>query len=143
MVSVRACSLMGSTIPVVPRMERPPTIPSLGLNVFWASASPSGAEMVTFSVPQNPASPAACRTASVIIFLGTLLMAGAPTGCSSPGFVTRPIPSPPSSTIRTGSESGSCRLSESFFTSAKTSIPWVISGSSPASFRTAHDTTSE
>src|SRR5699024_6219341 len=72
--------------------------PKSRIECLLASASPSGAEMVTLSVPQNPASPAACRTASVIILLGTLLMAGAPTGCSSPDFVTRPIPSPPSST---------------------------------------------
>ena len=43
-VSTSACSLMGSTIPVVPRMEMPPSIPSRGLKVFFASASPSGTE---------------------------------------------------------------------------------------------------
>ena len=48
MVSTRACSLIGSTMPVVPRMEMPPSMPRRGLKVFFASASPPGAEIITF-----------------------------------------------------------------------------------------------
>jgi len=124
-VSRRACSLMGSTIPVVPRMEMPPTMPSFGLKVFSASARPSGTEMVT-ERPTHRARPGlvsslvrslfgmsrrsfesscrapgkhsetASRTACAIMARGVLLMAAAPTGWSSPGLVTRPTPSPPS-----------------------------------------------
>ena len=43
MVSIRAASLIGSTIPLVPSIEMPPTIPNLGLKVFLATSSPSGA----------------------------------------------------------------------------------------------------
>ena len=45
MVSTKACSLMGSTIPHVPRMEMPPTIPRWGLKVCFARSLPSGAKM--------------------------------------------------------------------------------------------------
>ena len=51
MVSIMACMLMGSTIPEVPKIEMPPTMPIWGLNVFWAMASPSGTEMVTSAPP--------------------------------------------------------------------------------------------
>ena len=72
--------LMGSTMPEVPRMEMPPTMPRAGLKVFEAMASPSGTEITTRK-PQG--SPAARRTSSsawVIICRGTWLMAAAPTG---------------------------------------------------------------
>ena len=51
MVSIMACMLMGSTMPEVPKIEMPPTMPIWGLNVFWAMASPSGTEMVTSTPP--------------------------------------------------------------------------------------------
>ena len=42
MVSVQALADIGLTMPVVPRMERPPMIPSRALRVFIASSSPLG-----------------------------------------------------------------------------------------------------
>ena len=76
------------------------------------------------------------ETCAAIICLGTELMAAAPTGWSKPGFVTRPTPSPPSITILSPPPSPTlpppCLL-----TRAKTFIPFVTSGSSPASLTTA------
>ena len=40
--SVSAFSLIGSTMPLVPRTEIPPSMPSLGLKVLLATASPCG-----------------------------------------------------------------------------------------------------
>ena len=88
---------MGSTIPDVPRTDRPPMIPSLGLNVFFAVSSPSGIEMVTLTSLPYPQARHMRSTSSVIIFRGTLLMAACPIFCSRPGFVTLPTPTPPSS----------------------------------------------
>ena len=65
---------------------------------------------------------------SAIIRRGTELMAAAPTGWSRPGRVTRPTPSPPSMEIPGASV---------FSTRAKIRAPWVTSGSSPPSLRTA------
>ena len=64
---------------------------------------------------------------------GTELMAAAPTGWSSPGFVTRPMPSPPSIVTPGVSD---------FLTAAKMSVPRVTSGSSPLSFWIAQRTSS-
>ena len=38
----------GITIPLVPKIEMPPIIPSLGLSVFVASSFPFGTETITF-----------------------------------------------------------------------------------------------
>ena len=78
-------------------MEMPPSMPSCGLKVFFASAAPSG----TRDGHPQAAVPVQCiarrhATACSIILRGTRLMAAAPTGWSSPGFVTRPTPGPPS-----------------------------------------------
>ena len=133
MVSSNACSLIGSTMPVVPRMEMPPSMPRRGLKVFFASASPSGAEIVTSMPPSYPTSMQTSRTFSSIIFRGTELIAAAPTGWSSPGFITRPTPSPPSMVTPGVAD---------FLTAAKMSVPRVTSGSSPLSFRMAQRTSS-
>ena len=53
-VSTMALTLMGSTIPEVPKMEMPPSIPKWGLKVLWAICSPAGTEMVTWSPPSYP-----------------------------------------------------------------------------------------
>ena len=50
MDSIKAASLMGSTIPVVPKIEMPPCIPKRGLQVFCAIFSPSGTKIVTFAL---------------------------------------------------------------------------------------------
>ena len=85
-VSSSACSLIGSTMPVVPRIEMPPSIPSFPLKVLAASSSPRGTEIVT-SIPgpvRTLSSPryftSTSRTASSIILLGVLLIAASPTG---------------------------------------------------------------
>ena len=46
LMPLEASSLIGSTIPLVPSTEIPPSIPSLGLKVFVASATPSGISIV-------------------------------------------------------------------------------------------------
>ena len=43
----------GGTCPLVPRIEMPPVMPSLGLNVCFASSSPSGTEMITCSARKS------------------------------------------------------------------------------------------
>ena len=101
MVSTSACSLIGSTIPVVPKIEMPPSMPNRGLKVFFASVSPSGAEITTYRPPVYPSRPQTSSTVSWIIRRGTELMAAAPTGWSRPGLVTRPTPCPPSMTMPT------------------------------------------
>ena len=63
---------MGLTMPVVPIMEMPPRMPSLGLKVFLASSSPPGTEMVIFSPLHFFRSGTA---ADCIMSLGTGLMA--------------------------------------------------------------------
>ena len=127
MDATSASSLMGSTMPEVPRMEIPPTMPSRGLKVRAASASPSGTEISTTRPPVYPYSRQTVSTPSRIIFRGTGLMAGSPTGTESPGFVTRPTPTPPVKT-----SPGLCAKD----TLAQTMEPLVISGSSPLSFTT-------
>ena len=44
---------MGSTIPLVPKMEIPPKIPSLGLKVFSACSFPPGTETESLIHPEN------------------------------------------------------------------------------------------
>ena len=143
MLSRKAARLRGSTMPVVPRMEMPSSIPRCGLKVFSARATPSGTEIVTAIFPEKPCAAHTSRTAEVIIARGVALMAAAPTGCSSPGNVTRPTPTPPS-TETSDSRAGTPLLpaapvpDPACSTRAYTSTPSVTSASSPASFRTAH-----
>ncbi len=70
----------------------------------------------------------ASPTASRIIRRGTGLMAGSPTGTGRPGSVTVPTPGPARNS--TPEPRAPCR------TVARTSAPWVTSGSSPASLTT-------
>ena len=119
---------MGRTMPLVPRMEIPPLIPSRGLKVPPASRWPSGTEMTALRPPDAPDSCSTASACSRIIRLGVELMAAAPTGWSNPGLVTRPTPSPPS--ISTPGVSVRSTL-------AKIRVPSVMSGSSPPSLRTA------
>ena len=111
----------------------PPVMPRRGLKVFWASASPAGTEMTTDNPPGNSHRRMIARTFSSIMRRGTELMAAAPTGWSSPRFVTRPTPAPPS--IVTPGASVFC-------TRAKISVSRVTSGSSPLSLRIAQETKS-
>ena len=114
-------------------MEMPPSMPSCGLKVFFASAAPSGTQMVTRRPPSQFSASHTARTACSIILRGTRLMAAAPTGWSSPGFVTRPTPGPPSITTP-GCAARSTR--------ASISAPCVASMSSPPSFATAQQAVS-
>ena len=125
---MRASSLMGRTMPLVPRMEMPPSMPSRGLKVPPASRRPSGTEMTARSPPDAPAALSAAWACARIIRRGVELMAAAPTGWSRPGLVTRPTPSPPSISTP-GMPVRSTR--------AKIRAPSVMSGSSPPSLRTA------
>ena len=68
------------TMPVVPRIERPPIMPSRALTVRAASASPPGMETSTSTSPGAPVSAATSPMAPAIIRRGTGLIAGSPTG---------------------------------------------------------------
>ena len=115
----------GRTMPVVPRIEIPPMMPSLALVVLRAIRSPSGTEMIT--VTPFLLRSTASLTAWVIIARGTGLMAGPPSSSPRPGLVTTPTPTPPSSSMP-----GAWRQR----TVAVSRAPWVTSGSSPASLTT-------
>ena len=129
MVLTMAVSLMGSTMPLVPSMDIPPSIPRRGLNVDPAILLPSGTDITTENPPVYPHAEATSSSASRIIDLGTLFMAASPGGWSSPRRVTLPTPSPPSMDIPEGARD----------TVERTSAPWVASMSSPPSFLTAQD----
>ena len=51
MVSKIACWLMGSTMPLVPSTESPPSTPMCGLKVRFAVSAPPSMEMVTAKPP--------------------------------------------------------------------------------------------
>ncbi len=104
--------------PVVPRMDKPPTMPSRGFQVFSASASPPGIE-ISISTSRPPSS---AMTRSIIC-RGTGLIAGSPGAIGNPALVTMPTPGPARKvTPRPPSR-----------TVATIIAPWVTSGSSPAS----------
>src|ERR1700722_15487005 len=120
-------------MPLRPRMLMPPKMPSRALRVFLAMASPSFTPTV-MSTPScsSPNCFNSFRACSVIIFLGTGLMAGPPTSRPSPGLVTLPTPSPCRKRTRPG-----WLLKR---TVARSSAPWVASGSSPPSLTVAQVT---
>ena len=119
--------LIGRTIPVVPRIEIPPSTPIRAFRVFSAIASPPGTEIVTSNPGVGPSVPATSATPSAIIRRGTGLIAAEPGGSSRPGWVIVPTPGPP----RIEMPGSSTRR-----TVARTSAPWVTSGSSPPSLMT-------
>ena len=55
---IQAAQEKGTTMPVVPRMESPPTMPSRGFHVFCASASPPATEI---SISASAATLVLCR----------------------------------------------------------------------------------
>ena len=91
---IQAAQLKGTTTPVVPRIESPPTMPRRGLRVFWASASPPGMAMVTTTSTASPVAAAISATTSRIIWRGTGLIAASPGAICRPGRVTVPTPLP-------------------------------------------------
>ena len=115
----------GRTMPVVPRIEMPPMMPSLALVVLRAIFSPSGTEMIIW-IPRWARSMTS-PTDWVIIARGTGLMAGPPSSRPRPGLVTTPTPTPPSSSIPGSSRQRTVAVSRA---------PCVTSGSSPASLTT-------
>ena len=115
----------GRTMPVVPRMEMPPKMPSRALVVLRAIRSPPGTEMTTRT--PDAARSTVSPTAAAIMARGTGLMAGEPGSRPRPGLVTTPTPTPPSSSIPGPSRQ---------VTVAVRCAPWVTSGSSPASLTT-------
>ena len=115
-------------MPVVPRIDSPPTMPRRPLRVLAASASPPG---MAISISTSPASPCAAPISAMpsrSICRGTGLMAGSPGGTGKPGRVTVPTPSP---ARKMTPLPGAARR-----TVARISAPWVTSGSSPASLTT-------
>src|SRR5208283_2263606 len=126
MDSMKVLRARGFTIPVVPRIDMPPTMPSLGLKVLLVTLLPSGTLMV---ISAEVLGGRASLTDSIIILLGTGFIAGSPTVTCNPGLVTMPTPSPPLTTIPVPWR----RL-----TVAHISMPWVTSyfASSPAFFTT-------
>ena len=77
-VSINASVLIGLTIPLVPMIDIPPSIPICGLKVFFATSSPSGADISTVTPILMQCSYKSLVSASFIIFLGTLLIAYSP-----------------------------------------------------------------
>ena len=92
--AIQAAQENGRTIPVVPSTDSPPTIPSRGFHVRAAKASPPGMEIVISTSGARPSRSARSATTAVIIWRGTGLIAGSPTGIGKPGMVTVPTPSP-------------------------------------------------
>ncbi len=113
------------TMPVVPRIERPPTMPKRPFSVFWASFSPPGTEISTTISPGCLKVSAASRIASRIMARGTGLIAGSPGGMGKPARVTMPTPGPARNVTPLPASPRE--------TVAMMSAPCVTSGSSPAS----------
>ena len=87
-----ASSDIGFTIPVVPRIEIPPIIPSFAFNVFFAVSSPFGTK-ISISAPFPVGR--TLSTAALIIFKGVGFIAEFPGEMGSPFLVTFPTPIPP------------------------------------------------
>ena len=112
-------------MPVVPRIDRPPTMPRRPLAVRSAIFSPPGTEISTTASAPAPSRAATSSRLARIIARGAGLIAGSPTGSGRPGRVTVPTPSP---ALKLTPAPGGARR-----TVATISAPWVTSGSSPAS----------
>ena len=124
--SLNASSDIGRRTPVVPITEIPPSIPSTGFKVFFASSTPAGMAIVT----RAPVSvrPVISSMTLRISFRGPSLIDGSPTGRLMPRFVTVPTPSPAQNSIPVSSRSA---------TVVNTEAPFVMSGSSPENFTTS------
>ena len=124
MESIHAAQEYGTTIPVVPRIDNPPTIPNRPFSVRCASTAPSSTPT---STTRSTGPPATSANASRIICRGTGLIAGSPGGNGSPARVTTPTPGPARNVTPAPPRQ----------TRTRTSAPCVTSGSSPASLTTA------
>ena len=125
--AIQAAQEKGRTMPVVPRIDSPPRMPSRGFHVFSANAAPPGTEIVIRTSPDCPSRAAISATVSRIMCRGTGLIAGSPTATGRPGFVTMPTPSPATKTTPPSDAS----------TRARIRAQCVTSGSSPASLMIA------
>ena len=130
-------------------MEIPPRIPRRPLKVSAARASPSGAEITIHSVPAKSRLAQTRSTCLKIMSLGTGLIACFPTWQLSPAFVTSPIPTPPfifsikPPLLYSYHPPGISGSGGETPTRAQICMPWVTSGSSPPSLRTAQLTQPE
>ena len=118
------------TIPLVPKIEIPPMIPSLGLSVFSAISFPLGTDITSFIPFFLRIDSATSVIFSIIIFFGVGLIAASPISKPKPGLVTRPTPFPPSISI--------VFILVVSSKSTMISAPCVTSGSSPPSLITLH-----
>ena len=85
----------GTTMPVVPSTDSPPTMPSRAFIVFSARRSPPGIAIVTVTSGGGaPFASATSSSCSRIIARGAGLIAGSPGASGRPGRVTVPTPSP-------------------------------------------------
>ena len=113
------------TTPVVPRIDRPPTMPSRAFQVRSAILAPPGTEISTTASTPAPSRSATSARLARIMARGAGLIAGSPGSSGRPGRVTTPTPSP--ALKITPVVCGARR------TVATMSAPCVTSGSSPAS----------
>ncbi|GAC1559035.1 MAG: hypothetical protein NVS2B5_22110 [Beijerinckiaceae bacterium] len=121
----RTKDMKGTTIPVVPRIDRPPWYRRRPLSVRLARSSPPGIEISISTSAGAPSTAAASPMAWRIIARGTGLIAGSPGATGNPARVTVPTPSPALNEMPAPGRP--CR------TVTMTSAPCVTSGSSPAS----------
>ena len=124
MPAIQAAQEYGTTIPVVPRIDSPPTIPSRAFSVRSAIRSPSG-----IAISTTASGVAISASAARIMARGPGLIAGSPGGSGRPGRVIVPTPGP----ARNARPLAGRRAE----TVARISAPWVTSGSSPASLTMA------
>ena len=124
---MNASSDIGRSTPVVPITDIPPSMPSTGLSVFFASSTPAGMEIVTHA--PTSALPVISSTTLRINVRGPILIDGSPTGRLMPRFVTVPTPSPARNSISS--------VSSRSVSVVNTETPFVISGSSPENFTTS------
>ena len=127
-------------MPLLPRMDIPPTIPNAGFRVFRASSSPFSTAISSVKTSSISPKPMRIRL-SFIILRGPGLIAGYPGATANPGRVTRPTPLPPQ--IINFPRPQSSTRSPAPAVPPRTTFTLTIhlsvtSGSSPASFCTAN-----
>ena len=93
-VSIQAAQENGTTMPVVPRIERPPTIPSRRVERSLGDLLAAGDRDLDDTSPYVPWATSARPRAWRIMARGIGLMAGSPGGTGRPGLVTVPTPGP-------------------------------------------------
>jgi len=129
MLSIQAAQENGTTIPVVPRMDKPPTMPRRPFNVRAANASPSGMEISTTTSRGAPKTAATSVTAERNHLAGHWVDRRLAGRQRQAGAGDR-------ADAGTGAKCYS-GARQPRVTVARISAPWVTSGSSPASFTTA------